>query len=218
MKNLQSRKVIGLMLTILILMAFTALIPSPALTLTSTSISSLIRVVTPNATQATSPLSKVDLEPILIMPSDLPSGYSGAQVRNHAPEMFSDAPKAENEIYQQFQKGGETVGGVTVLLYESSEDIDRAYSIIVDGFGQSRNESGIKSKVRTLSDIGDKAVAVMTEVNIKELGLSSKHADLVFVRCHAVVHIRFSDIFDMDISITSYANRLSKRLITLVCR
>jgi hypothetical protein len=216
MKNLYFHQPSGRMLTIFALLMVIVLLSSPKLTPKPTSISSPLQTVTPNTRQPSS-LSKIDLEPILIMPGDLPSGFSGAQVRNSAPEMFKNVPKSDNVIYQRFQKGGETVGGVIVFLYESTKDIEKAYSVIVAGFGKAGNESGIKTEIKPLSEIGEKATLAMGEVNIEAVGFSSKSSDLVFVRCHAVVHIRFGGISDAA-DIAAYATRLCKRLGSQVCR
>lgn len=146
------------------------------------------------------PLSQINLEPLLVQSGDLPAGLSGSQVRDEAPEMFRDMPKYENVIYQRFENKGQVVGGITVFLYASGNDINSAYSSI---------EKGIGSGTEPLSDIGEKGI--VAELSL----LDNTSTDILFVRCQAVVHIRMpGDKTDS----TPYARRLDKRITPVVCQ
>ena len=145
-------------------------------------------------------LSELKLEPILIQPGDLPSGVSGAQVRDTAPATFDAVPDAENTIYQQFEKNGDTIGGVTVFLYEDALMVENAYSAVF---------SGMDTISETISKLGDKA-------SISHLTVGPGH-DLVFTRCSFVVHIRMTTN-NPAVEIISYAKRLDRRLREAVCR
>jgi hypothetical protein len=141
---------------------------------------------------------------LLIQPGDLPAGYDGAQVRDIAPEMFREIPKAANTIYQQFEKNDHVAGGVTVFLFDSQSDIEKALQIILDGMGSTQDFSGIGEKAKLLS------------LSTAAQGVKIQIAELVFIRCNAVVHIRMANgVTESDI--TSYAKRLDNRLKTLVC-
>lgn len=170
-------------------------------------------VITPEATNTAEttptptkiPLTDIDLEGILIMNGDLPAGYTGAQIRDNAPEMFNNLPEAQNTIYQQFAKDGETAGGVTVLLFESQEDIENAYKKIIAGF----------SDAEELDEIGENAN--ITYVDMEVLGSRMQFGDLVFIRCNALAHIRMTDLPQKE-SLISYAKRLDKRLDGMICK
>lgn len=168
-----------------------------------------------SATPTPIPLSQVNLEPILILPGDLPAGLSGAQVRDSLPEMFGNLPEASNQIYQQFQRQGEAAGGVAATLYESDSDRDVAYTLLLKGFGDTSSGSITKTERIAVSNVGERAEAVTLQGSM--LGIVLDFADLAFVRCGAVVHIRFGGSADLT-EIVSYARRLDERLTTLVCR
>jgi hypothetical protein len=152
-------------------------------------------------------LPEIDLESILIQPGDLPAGYSGAQIREQAPEMFSKLPRADVSIYQQLAKNGDAAGGITVFLYSQSEHVSKAYSLIVSGFGTSEDNSLFKKVTQPLPGIGEECTA--TSMEAKQPYIQNA-CDLAFVRSSAVVHIRMSNATEADIA--SYAKRLDKRL------
>jgi hypothetical protein len=154
-------------------------------------------------------LSGIDLEPYLILPDDLPAGFSGGQVGDTLPEEFSDISSFKNVIYQQFNNNGEFVGGVTIFLFEGNYVRDLAYEDIIGGFPYGTNYS-----VDDVPNIGDKATFAIKEGS--ELNHNSI-SYLAFIRCHALVHISMSDISKAD-SVTAYATRLDERLSPLVCR
>ena len=160
------------------------------------------------------PLSEIDLESIIIVPGDLPAGFSGAQVRDTPPEMFDDIRNSENMIYQQFEKGGEAAGGVTIFLFNLISERDIAYQRIIDGFGKSGENSEVKTTVEDAPNIGEKAMYMTIEASV--LGIVINNEDLAFARCHAVIHIRMGKTANVDY-LTAYANRLDKRLTQLVC-
>jgi hypothetical protein len=119
--------------------------------------------------------------------------------------MFSGIPVAQNTIYIQFEKNGSVAGGVSVFLYENQSDLERAYQLVIDGFGDTK----------VTVEVGDEAVVASFSSSVG--GVNLDVADLAFVRCSALVHIRMSKGADKD-SITAYAKRLDNRLIPIVCR
>lgn len=152
------------------------------------------------------PLSEIQLEPLLVQPGDLPAGFSGAQVKSVAPEMFKNFPSPQRAIDQRFEHEGETGGGVVVLLYEQQADRDRAYAMLVDG---------ISDDAQPVADLGEQSIAHGME--LEAAGMNIKSTDLGFVRCQAIVHVRLTDTSNVA-EAAEYAKRLDKRLSPLVCR
>jgi len=154
----------------------------------------------PTPTPTRIPLSEIDLEGMLIMDGDLPAGYSGAQIRATAPKIIGiNLPDSQYQIYQELAKDGQMAGGISVYLYESTENIENAYVSILDGF----------SDPIDLKDIGEKAAYHNTFV--------ISRAGLVFIRCNAVVEIDMRDLGFSDDPLFGYAKRLDKRLTEIVC-
>ena len=164
---------------------------------------------TPIPTDTLTPivLDTIDLSAVLIQAGDLPAGASGAQIRSVPPKMYDKMPAGVNRIYQQFEHSGKTAGGVAVILYGSPEDIDNGYLFLLGSMGEAQEIAGIGEKAHILSsDIPGSTAA--------KLGLN--FAEIVFERCHAVVHIRMTFTGDID-AISAYAQALDNRLRMLVC-
>src|SRR5215510_14395708 len=95
----------------------------------------------PTVTQI--PFSALHLEDILIQDNDLPAGYSGGRVTNTPGQlMFSDVPEAEYSVQQFINKGTELEGFVTVFVYESTDDREGAYNIILSSMSDSQPIEG----------------------------------------------------------------------------
>ena len=110
-------------------------------------------------------------------------------------------PQADNTIYQQLARNGNSAGGVAVFLYEDKSKVDKAYSKILGGMG---------SDAKAVPKLGDKAsIAILT--------VGMEGSDLVFARCNGVVHIRMTGTSNAA-EITSYAKRLDTRLSEVTCR
>lgn len=205
--NRSTRASLVICLIVLLFSGCSSPAPSPTQTPTPTA--------TPSPTPTPIPLSEIDLEPILILPGDLPAGFAGAQTRQVIPEMFLALPEAQNHINRQFERNGDGAGSVTVLLYESSNDVDEAYSTIVQGFAEPRNIEGMNVQRQLVPDLGEKAEANTMEGEL--LGVVLDFTDLAFTRCSALVHIRMKGTAEI-IEVASYAKRLDARLSDLVCR
>jgi len=156
----------------------------------------------PPATAAPAPasvaLKDIDLEPLLVQSGDLPSGMSAAQIKDSAPPAMKDYPPATKAIDQRFQRGGKTVGGVVVLLYEQQSDLTTATALVT--------KIGKYSEV--LPDVGEQAKLFLGTDLLPVRGVT-------FVRCHAVVDVAMSNVDTREI--TAYAKRLDKRLQAVVC-
>lgn len=167
------------------------------------------------ATPTRVPLSELDLEPLLIVPGDLPAGFSGAQIRDVLPPMFDGVPETDNQISQQFERDGEGAGSVNVMLYSAGVDREAVYARILDGFAEPEDGSNIKVVRENIAEVGEMAEAETIEASVLSTPLNT--ADLTFVRCGAVVHIRLFGTSKM-VDIVSYARRLDRRLMAVVCR
>ena len=142
----------------------------------------------------------VDLEPLLIQAGDLPAGMTGAQVRDTAPAMFDAVPKPDKAAYQQLQKNGSQVGGVTVLLYSAGDALSQAYTTVVDG---------MDDNAQPIAGVGEKAVVSENEVLVKLV-------EFAFTRCSALAHVRMVFSGNRD-EVTAYAKRLDTRLQSAIC-
>ena len=161
------------------------------------------------------PLSELRLEPLLIQPGDLPAGFSVAQVKDVAPSMFDDLPSAENTIDQRFERGGDTAGGVTVFLYDSTSEIEEAYALLmsIEADYVALLTGGMN--VQTVTGVGEQAIVSVLSLSVG--GFTLESSDLAFIRCNAVVHIRMAGVVDID-TIKAYAKRLDSRLEPVVCQ
>lgn len=149
------------------------------------------------------PLDQVDLESILIASGDLPAGMSGAQVRDTAPKMFDGMPPAIKVINQQIAQDERQIGGVTVFLYADAAEREKAYKLVLDGFGDAK----------AVEDLGEQA-----QITLPDDGTVTviDSADVAFVRCQAVAHVRMTGagVSKDTTPLTAYAKRLDKRLAT----
>lgn len=145
-------------------------------------------------------LARLDLEPLLIQPGDLPAGISAAQVRAELPQMFEGVPTPIKAIDQRFQDGVGNAGGVSVALYEGAADRDAAYDKLV---------KGMTSDAQAYTGVGERATSLTLDMVIQA-------TDVAFIRCHAVVYVRIVGSSDLTGAI-SYAKRLDERLKEVVC-
>jgi hypothetical protein len=161
------------------------------------------------------PLSDIDLESILLLSGDLPTDIIGGQVRSNPPKGLGSLPEADQVIQQGFRADELASDGVTIFLYDSISDLDKAYEMVAQ-------IEGLNSK-RTLYGVGEKGAFSVEELGGLPLigggsipgGTSVK---LVFSRCHALVYIDlFSPNASEDVA-TTYAQRLDERITPLVCR
>ena len=141
------------------------------------------------------------LHTLLVQPGDLPAGFSAAQLRDKPPAMFDKLPASSFRLYQQLEYKGGTGGGVTLFMYDSKQDRERAYSLLSEGMEHPPGREGI----------GEKACGVAAKLSAIIVS-----TDLLFTRCLAVVHVRFST--DDLPSADAYAKRLDRRLQPVVCK
>ena len=154
----------------------------------------------PAAAPTRIPLASVDLEPLLVQSGDLPAGMTGAQVKDAAPPAFKRYPLPTKAIDQRFQRSGDVVGGVVVLLYENAADRDAAWA---------QAQQAITSSATPLPDVGEQALLLASS---PQLPITSA----TFRRCAAIVDIGM-DAQVQPNEISAYARRLDTRLTPLVC-
>jgi hypothetical protein len=153
------------------------------------------------------PLAGLNLEPYLIQSGDLPAGYSGVQAVKVADDTFPWVSNhGINNIYQQLQKNGNSVGNITVFLYDSTDQRDLAYKQLINGMGIENQKN--------IDGIGEKGTYSVMDVvrSGKEIMIS----ELVFVRCNALINITMSETKNID-DLSAYAKKLDARLQPLVC-
>jgi len=174
-----------------------------------------VAIVTSVASSASliTPLAELNLEALVVQPGDLPIGVNAAQVLDVAPGMFDGMAIADQTLIQQLSVSDEQAGGIAIFLYESIFDANEAYRFI---------ESGMSTNLEEVSSIGEKAIVTFMEKQVikvqgNSLEVGSDSSDLLFSRCHAVVHIRISVDGLTKTKIEAYAKRLDKRLAPVVC-
>ena len=161
--------------------------------------------VPPTPTATPVPLADIDIESLVIQDGDLPAGMSGGQIFGEAPKVLAGAPEPATIIRQELADGSDTVGSVTIGLYETSAYVERTYKILLGGLGDEEAVDGL----------GDEAAASSFSASVA--GTDVESVALAFYRCSAVVYIVFSNTSDADVAI-AYAKRLDKRLAETVCR
>jgi hypothetical protein len=101
--------------------------------LSSTSTSLPVPASMPSSTQIPISLSDIKLEPVLVLPGDLPRDYIGSPVRDITPSMFDLMPVADKITFRQFEKSEKVAGFVVVFLYHNQSDIDKGYQYLLKG-------------------------------------------------------------------------------------
>ncbi|MBN1954451.1 MAG: hypothetical protein JW900_05295 [Anaerolineae bacterium] len=156
---------------------------------------------TPTAGEVAPPTSDASLfaalEPLLVLPGDLPAGLDGAQVRDFAPPGLDDLPAAEVVIHRQFARGQEVAGGVTVFLFGAAATAEAGYDQVA---------ACLEGQTALIADLGRSALSAET----------SSAVEVLFSHCAALVHVRMEGV-DLDSALV-YARRLDERLIGWACR
>jgi hypothetical protein len=179
--------------------ALPTLTPTPTITPTSTPEKTPTPSVTPIPTKI--PLNAINLELFTAAGEKyLPTGFSNGQFRSSLPDMFKNVPATINQAYQQFEKNGETKGGLSILIYDTVEDANNAFDAIYDDFGDtaSQDESnGIHLGVIKIPFIGG--------------------YDVVMQKCIGIYQVRATEVNDLD-AVISYLGKVTAPLHVLVCQ
>ena len=162
-----------------------------------------------------SSLTDIDLASIALETGDLPPAYSGEIATMRLPKGFKKQPKAKMAIDQRIKNKEEVVGGVTIFLYETKEEVDRGYSALIKGFGKPGRDTLTRSTNWVPPNIGEKATISKFEVILELAGHYFKTFTFVFIRCNAVVQISLDE---SEILLT-YAQKLDHRIVSsAICR
>ena len=148
------------------------------------------------------PLSHINLDGILIKDNDLPSILSAGPLNYYQP-VAALLLGAKLVVTQTFFMDGDDTGEVIVFLHETDEQVRAGYEVIVIGFEEHS----------TVTEVGEIASFVGDHFSTIDEIL---YGDIIFVRCHAVVHISFTNTNNRD-ELIAYAKRLDARLSELVC-
>jgi hypothetical protein len=135
-------------------------------------------------------LRTLNLEDVLIQDGDLPAGMTAGQITDGS---TGDTTSA-NGFVSRAERRIAPDGSVTVLVYEDGAALQRDFERVLPGV----TADGMPN-----TDVGTRAV---TRGNI-----------VMFVRCHALVIIRFAVSRQMLDQAMGYAKRLDSRLTPLVC-
>jgi hypothetical protein len=146
----------------------------------------------------------VPIEFVLLQSGDLPSGVSGGQVKELIPILFKDVAPPSRVITQSIERNGVPLGNVTVFVYSTPKERDMAYSQMLSAVAVTSTTGG-----SVQPGIGEQSFGGLFTNNLPGF------AEIVFSRCHAVVHIRLNTTDATDV--TSYAKRLDTRLQSAVC-
>jgi hypothetical protein len=147
------------------------------------------------------PLADLDLSSVLVLPDDLPEGYSGDQIKDVLPDLYDDLNRPVYQIYQEFKKNDHGAGGVGIRVYDSKATAIEVYNSFLSQWHE-------REPTEAVADLGDQS--------------QTSEYDLMFVRCNALVNMRFMSTPDYDPAgydtRVSYARNMDERLTPLVCR
>ncbi len=164
----------------------------------------------PTADQYLALLSGLNLESMLTKLGGPAYGYDLAKVSSILPDMFTGIPQPINQIYLEFDQtnaypDNPDTGGAAIIVYSTTESARKAFTILAQGMEDSKD----------VQDIGEQGQMTTDDINFAK-------AELVFLRCTTVVHIRITDVSFWGPSApqttTSYGQKLDETLANLVCR
>jgi hypothetical protein len=142
-------------------------------------------------------LADIDLESIILLPGDLPDGYTGAGVVDPIPNRFGGT-QGVNEIFQLIEYKSRPAGEVTIIVYDSEARSAITYDLILDDM----------YPIEEVKNLGEQA-----HITIDHFFMIT---ELSFLRCNADVNVTLWTT-NREI-IISYAQRLDERITPLVCR
>lgn len=162
----------------------------------------------PSATAApvapTQSLSEIDLDAIPFQPNDLPNQYTSGQISY---TWAADLPKPVEPQNVVIQKVGWSISAgfkddyVMIALFDSASDQETSYEAVRKTYS---------AKPAEPSAVGDRSAFVM-------ISTFSGEGFLVFTQCTALVAIHITGADVSEDLLTSYAQRIAKRLKPLIC-
>lgn len=173
--------------------------------ISSQGIKSPDEAIQPTQVSAEETVQFPDLEGVLIQENDLPAGYSAGSTSHKFSTYYEKilVPDADYVMRQQIQRDSVSGGQVTVFDYALAGMATFAFNSITADM----------KNVRDLEGVGEKA---MLEIPSDDQSVSQDYVGIVFVQCHAAVHISVLGTNDEQ-AVIAYAERLAQRLEPLVC-
>jgi hypothetical protein len=132
-----------------------------------------------------------------------------AQITDTLPTMYNGIEQPLNQIFQEFTRNDQPVGGIAILVSSSNSNATANYAILLQHTGWKGNTVEVK-------DLGNKTEEARVSLPGTIMAGGINVMDLVFQRCNAVVQIHITGEVDRD-SVISYAKKLDKILIPLIC-
>jgi hypothetical protein len=180
----------------------------------------------PHATSL--PLSEIDLAPLLVRPGDLPDWIWAGEISHTYPSdiyLHIPLPLPDNQIQQRLQDSEGPTGWVIVLLYELQDDLNVTYDRMQSNLSGSGSSPGspVVFEKRSLAGVGERAAQSTIDDPVVY-----RRINIVFTRCHAYVDLHMGNgsrfrrpdqtMDVMTAAAIEYAQRLDKRLSSVVCR
>ncbi len=164
---------------------------------------------TPVATPTPFSVAGINLTSILLQEGDLPSGITSTQTRDVLPDWLNGIDSPLDQIYQEFEKDSNPVGGMAIMIFPTPSDAAANYMIILWHMGGKGNTV----EVRNLGNLEEEArITIPGTVTAGGINV----LDLVFQRCVAVVQIHIIGEVSQD-SVIAAAKKLDERLIPIFC-
>lgn len=208
------KKLFFFLVTIILL---TACAPSPeaiqkAMIQTQAAIPTSTPTSTPTPTATSIPLSKINLDNILLVGGDLPEGFIAKPLGRYTNNpILVDISGQEQMVIQEFSKTNEGIGLVSVYLFEEIVKRNQAYDIAISKLDE---PSSIGRTIKSdINDIGEEGLLYFDYV-IGNITISK----IIFVRCHAFVFLTRSMDDENSSVLRAYAKKLDERLTNLICQ
>ena len=157
-----------------------------------------------------------DLGLVIAEEGELPSGFSEKFTLDIAPPVYINLPlpQSHREIYVQLQRNGILAKGITIFFYDTKEDAEFAFQVLVNGLYTPSQDYERYASVRNSGEVGEKAITQLWSSSTK--GYEMLSTDVSFLRCRTVVDIGMADINDLE-SVMTYAKKLDYRIKNQFC-
>jgi hypothetical protein len=142
------------------------------------------------------------------------SGATSQSVWDPLPPIYDDFPAPANAFDRRFISDGQTVGGISVLLYSGTGNLLLSFQNIVAGYGTEINQEDYQYNITNLN-LAEESVAALLERTVEE-GRILRNTSLVFRRCHAIVELNFAHITDLQLA-AEFALAIDEILTPSVC-
>ena len=157
-----------------------------------------------------------DLGLVIAEEGELPSGFSEKYTLDVAPPIYINLPLplSQRELYVQLQRNGILAEGIAIFFYDTKEDAEYAFQVLVDGLYTHSQDYERYATVLNSGEVGEKAITQLWNSSTTEYKMLS--TDVAFLRCRTVVDIGMADINDLE-SVMTYAKKLDYRIKNQFC-